>query len=177
MRSPHFNAVLVVNTVLLVALATATLQAQSTGSQQQRKPVAEVTIRGCMQPGAERTTLTDSTGTTYLLRESQVSSHHRAFVEVRGQQLSPPGRHGEAALPEIRVVSLRTLSNICPEKIMPPLNSKPAPGGAPPPAGWPSESSVAPQPRQAAPVINSQGAGGAPSPGTGNTQDQQPSPK
>ncbi len=177
MRLPHFSAVLVGDAMLLVALATATLQAQSTGPQQQRKPVAEVTIRGCMQPGAERTTLTDSTGTTYLLRQSQVSSQQRAFVEVRGQQLSPPGRRGEAALPEIRVISMRTLSNICPGKIMPPPASNPASGGGPPPAGWPSESPVAPQSEQAAPVINSQGAGGAPSPGTGNTQDQQPNPK
>jgi hypothetical protein len=145
-------------------------------SPQVHNPPAEITIRGCIQPGAERTTLTDSTGTTYLLRHAQTSSQNRAFVEVRGQQLSPPGRRGEAALPEIRVGSMRTLSNICPAKIMPPpSNSNPASRTTMPPAGWPSESTVAPQPEQAAPVINSQGAGGAPSSGTGNTPDQQPS--
>ena len=179
MRSWHFSARHVREALLLIVLGTM-LQAQVAAyqAQQSHKAVAEVIIRGCMQPGAERTTLTDPTGTTYLLRQIQVSSQKREFVEVHGQQLPPAGQHGEAALPEIHVISMRTLSNICPEKILPqPLNPKTASPGAQSPATPPYHSPNIPHPQPGAPVLNTPRAGGAPSPGTGNPQDQQPTPK
>jgi hypothetical protein len=89
-----------VSTFALLTAVTALAQTQRTPSQlTPGSTVAEVTIRGCMQPGAERTTLTDSRSTTYVLRQTQVSSKSRTFVEVHGQELSPAGQHGEAALP------------------------------------------------------------------------------
>ena len=159
---------------LFAAFAIGTLQAQ-TPAERGHQPVGPVTLKGCMQPGTDRTTLTDETGTTYLLDHIRFSSPKRAFVEVHGEQLSPAGRHGEAALPEIRVASMHTLSNICPEKTMPPpSNYKPHLPSAESPSTPPYESPNAPQPQEGAPVLNSQGAGGAPSPGTGDIPEPPP---
>jgi len=152
-------------------------QTPSAKSQAARQDVAQVTVRGCLQPGAERTTLTDGTGTTYLLEHAQVSSRHPAFVEVQGEQLSPAGQHGEAALPEIDVRGMRQLSGTCPQKVTPPpSNSKPPLPSAESPSTPPYQSPIKPEPEEGGPVLNTQGAGGAPSPGTGNTQDEPPSP-
>ncbi|MFZ3211370.1 MAG: hypothetical protein WA188_07625 [Terriglobales bacterium] len=156
---------------LLVVLTALTAEAQTppAGS---RNDVGAITVRGCLQAGADHTTLTDRTGTTYLLEHVSVSSRGSSFVEVQGEQFSPSGERGEAALPQVRVSSMRRLSHTCPQKILPPpSNPKPPLPSAQSPSTPPYQSPNAPQPEDAAPVLNTQGAGGAPSPGTGNTQD------
>jgi putative hemolysin len=165
---------------VLSALATAIVQAQTSPVRalSARVEVAEVALQGCLQRGAERTTLTDETGTTYLLDHAPVSSPAAAFVEVHGEQLSPAGQRGEAALPEVRVTSMRRLSDACPQKLIrPPSSVNPPLPGAQSPSTPPYQSPIAPQPQDAAPVLNTQGAGGAPSPGTGNPPDPQPGKK
>jgi hypothetical protein len=160
--------------LLLAAAVIAQAQTPASQARQSRESATEVTIRGCLQPGAERTTLTDQTGTTYLLRNAPTPNPGRRFVEIRGEELAPTAQSGQAALPEIRVNSLRKLSDLCPQKITPPpANSEPPTGSAESPATPPYQSPIAPQTQEAAPVLNQQGAGGAPSPGTGNPPKRQ----
>lgn len=169
MRSLGFMVDHLGRIALLVSLTAMAAQAQAPAVQQ----ATQVTVRGCLQTGAGGTTLTDGTGTTYLLDYASVSPQGSAFVEVHGEQFAPKGQQGEAALPTLRVSSLRRLSDICPEKIMPPPSSSnpPAPS-AQSPSTPEYQSPIAPDGQEAAPVLNTQGAGGAPSPGTGNPPDQ-----
>jgi len=178
MRSPGFTLGQLGTVALLAVLTAITVKAQTPPKQPPppaQNGVGEVTVKGCMQRGADRTTLTDATGTTYLLSHVSRSSRGSAFVEVHGKQVAPAGWHGEAALPGLRVNRMRRLSATCPEKIIPPpsnnSNLSPPYGQSP---GTPAyQSPIAPDGQEAAPVLNSQGAGGAPSPGTGNPPQQQ----
>jgi len=124
-------------------------------------------------------TLTDENGTTYLLDYASSSPQNSAFVEVRGVQFPPQGQQqGEDALPKVRVTTMRRLSATCPQNITPPPATSKVPTAAPESPSTPAyQSPIAPQPQEAAPVLNTQGAGGAPSPGTGNPPDQQPEEK
>ena len=155
-------ALLVVSTALTVRAQTPPVARNDAGA---------ITVRGCLQAGADHTTLTDGTGTTYLLEHVSASWRGSSFVEVHGEQFSPSGGRGEAALPQVRVSRMRRLSDTCPQKVVPPpSNRKPPLPSAESPTP-PYQSPIAPQPEDAAPLLNSQGAGGAPSPGTGNPQD------
>jgi hypothetical protein len=170
MRSLGFMVDHLGRIALLVSLTAMAAQAQAPAVQQ----ATQVTVRGCLQTGDSGTTLTDGTGTTYLLDYASVSPQGTAFVEVRGEQFAPSGQEGEAALPKIRVDSLRRLSDTCLEKIMaPPSTSRPPTSNVQSPSTPAYESPISPPPQEAAPVLNTQGAGGAPSPGTGNPPDQQ----
>ncbi|MGC2323427.1 MAG: hypothetical protein WA463_12415 [Terriglobales bacterium] len=170
MRSLGFMVDHLGRIALLVSLTAMAAQAQAPAGQQ----ATQVTVRGCLQKGAAGITLTDGTGTTYLLDYASMSPQGSAFVEVHGVQFAPNGQEGEAALPKIRVDTMRRLSDICPEKIMaPPSTAMPPSPSAQSPSTPDYQSPIAPDGEEAAPVLNSQGAGGAPSPGTGNPPDQQ----
>jgi hypothetical protein len=153
--------------------------AQDQGAPQQPRagsPVAQTTVRGCLQPGGAQVTLTDATGTTFLLQGSLgQASQARQYVEVSGQQLSPTSNEGQAAMPRIEVRNLRKLADTCPVNLTPPPSTPNYKATAPqksPTTPQYDRPATAPVP-EGAPVINTQGAGGAPSPGTGNPPPQQ----
>jgi len=168
MRSPAFT---ILGAFVLSAAFAIAAQAQAPTAQSQS---TEVTIQGCIQTGAGRMTLTDQNGTTYLLDYASPSPQKLAFVEVRGVQFPPQGQQpGEDALPKVRVTTMRRLSATCPANITPPPATSKAPTAAPESPSTPAyESPINPPAQEAAPVLNTQGAGGAPSPGTGNPPDQ-----
>jgi hypothetical protein len=165
--------------VLFIGLAFMILSlaalAQGTRQQPQGSSVAESKVTGCLQPGKDHVTLTDGTGTTYLLKGKLGRvQKRREYVEVSGQQFAPTSGRGEAALPQIKVVKLRKLAKTCPVNLTPPptnsVYNPTAPQSFP---GTPAYDRPATAPgSEGAPVINSGGAGGAPSPGTGNPPPQ-----
>ncbi len=151
----------------LAALAQTNPPASNAGS-----TVADSNIRGCLQPGKDHVTLTDATGTTYLLKGNVgQTTNRREFVQISGQQVAPTGAHGEAALPIIQVKNLKKLADQCPVNLTPPpartrVYNPTSPQQSPttPPYDRPATAPA----EEGAPVINTPGAGGAPSPGTGN---------
>jgi len=143
--------------------------------QQAATETVKSTVRGCVQ-GGERITLTDSSGNTFLLRgdNSALKNEEHKVVEVSGPQYPPASRESAAAIPSIEVQTMRQIADTCPPNIYQrgqhpvprPNASQPNPATAP--YSGPREG---PQGEQSGPpdaVINTQGAGGAPSPGTGN---------
>lgn len=134
------------------------------------------TVRGCVQAG-ERVTLTDSTGNIFLLQgdTSAIKGQQHKVVEVSGRQLPPDSRQSSAAIPSIEVKTMRQIADSCHVNIYP--RTQPPAGNArqsqPNPSTTPySGPREGPQSEKGGPpdaVINSTGAGGAPSPGTGNT--------
>ncbi len=162
--------------VLLIGVMFVGLSATALAQGARKQPkagsaVAESTLRGCLQPGKDHTTLTDATGATYLLKgKVGPARKHREYVEVSGRQFAPTSGRGEAALPRIEVTKLRKLAKSCPVNLTPPPSRATYNATAPQQfPGTPAYDRPATAPGQeGAPVINSGGAGGAPSPGTGN---------
>ncbi len=155
----------------LTGLAAASGAQQTPQQNQAGSAVAETTVRGCLQPGKDHVTVTDSTGTTYLLKGNLGQlNEHREYVEVSGQQLAPRSGRGEAALPQIKVTGLRKLANTCPVNLTPPPKGSAYNPTAPQsfPATPPYDRPATAPRSEGAPVINTPGEGGAPSPGTGN---------
>jgi hypothetical protein len=143
----------------------------------------KTTVRGCVQAG-ERVTLTDSSGNTFFLRgdANGLKGKDKRVVEVSGQQYPPASRESAAAIPTLEVQTVRQVADTCPPNIHQ-RGQQPAsrpnasqPNAATTPYGGPREG---PQGTQSAPpdaVLNTQGAGGAPSPGTGNNPPPPQSP-
>ncbi|MBV9608709.1 MAG: hypothetical protein JO187_04050 [Acidobacteria bacterium] len=148
-------------------------QQASPSSEAATEPV-KTTVRGCIQAGNSRVTLTDSAGNTFLLRGdmSALKGEQHNVVEVTGQQLPPASRESAAAIPSIDVQSMRQIADTCPVHIYERSQAQPSgpkqraqPNPATAPYGGPHEGTQNAPPDA---VINSTGAGGAPSPGTGN---------
>jgi hypothetical protein len=170
-------------------------QSQSQSGQQQQSgkdvsPSAQAatepvttTVRGCVQAG-ERITLTDSAGNTFLLRgdTSALKGEQHKVVEVSGQQFPPQSRESAAAIPSIDVKATHRIADTCPVNIYQrPRQTSGAGKASPPnPATAPySGPREGPQGEQSGPpdaVINTNGTGGAPSPGTGNPPPPPQSP-
>ena len=173
-------------------------QTQSGGSDQSSQPpsanvsptgqaaneVVTTTVRGCVQAGGSRITLTDSAGNTFLLRgdTSALKNEQHKIVEVSGQQYPPDSRQSSVAIPSIDIQSMRQIADKCPVHIYerPQPQTGNAGGSQPNPATTPySGPREGPQGERSGPpdaVINTPGAGGAPSPGTGDRNPTQETP-
>ena len=134
------------------------------------------TVRGCLQVGVNRITLTDSTGNTFLLKGdvAKLRESQHKVVEISGEQFPPASRESGATIPAIDVKAVRQIADKCPVHIYQRPQAKSGAGkeSAPNPATAPySGPREAPQDAQHGPpnaVVNTPGTSGAPSPGTGN---------
>jgi hypothetical protein len=149
-------------------------------SANERGRSATVAISGCINGGHNRFTMTQqSTGAIFGLQgqETELENARGRLVEVKGDELPPPGGGGLKNLPQLKVRRIRVVADKCP--IQTEVRHRPE---LPREAG-PSKPATAATPEYGAPGAVDQtpptvgnnptnwgnGAQGAPSPGTGNT--------